>query len=445
MVIENSSFFETSKVSKSFFFILQFFFVIVLTLIGIQKIMRSRIDQNQVFGTLNIISLALLFFPTYQIVAFNSSQVKHTQGQNLQPATTTITTTNTINQQPDIYYIILDAYARNDVMTLLGYDNSEFIDELENIGFFVASCSRSNYPQTILSMASSLNMGYLWDVLPNQGPDDRNSSPVYESIPKNQVRQLLENKQYKTITFYTDSPWLDWEQTDVFYKPEPGGFFQERISTFEYMFLETTALYPLLEQDYFLWKKYETKYYRIKYTLEQLEKVPDLPGPKFIYVHMLIPHPPNIFLPDGSPNLDADYYRKGVGAGVTREYDIEGYINNARYISAQLPKIIRKIIKNSENPPIIIIQGDHGYNYPTIRFDILNAYYLPNTDGREMLYPTISPVNTFRLILSTYFGENYELLPDKSINIGINRPYGKKLAKPIKVDCPLQSLFPLQK
>ena len=315
MVIENSSFFETSKVSKSFFFILQFFFVIVLTLIGIQKIMRSRIDQNQVFGTLNIISLALLFFPTYQIVAFNSSQVKHTQGQNLQPATTTITTTNTINQQPDIYYIILDAYARNDVMTLLGYDNLEFIDELENIGFYVASCSRSNYPQTILSMASSLNMGYLWDVLPNQGPDDRNSSPVYESIPNNQVRQILENKQYKTITFYTDSPWLDWEQTDVFYKPEPGGFFQERISTFEYMFLETTALYPLLEQDYFLWKKYETNYHRIIYTLEQLEKVPDLPGPKFIYVHMLIPHPPNIFLPDGSPNLDADYYRKGVGAG----------------------------------------------------------------------------------------------------------------------------------
>jgi len=330
-------------------------------------------------------------------------------------------------------------------MTLLGYDNSEFIEELENIGFYVAGCSRSNYPQTVLSMASSLNMGYLWDVVSNKGPDDRNAEPVYTSLSNNKVRQILENKQYKIIAFETGTHWLDWDKTDVFYEPEPGNFFQERINTFEYIFLETTALYPLLEQDYFLWKKYEINYHRIKYTLEQLEKVPDVLGPKFIYVHMLIPHPPNIFLPDGSPNLDADYYRKGVGAGITREYDIEGYINNARYISAQLPNILRNIIENSENPPIIIVQGDHGYNYPDIRFDILNAYYLPNTNGRDLLYPTISPVNTFRLILSTYFGENYELLPDKGINIGINRPYGKKLAKPIKEVCPLQSLFTLQK
>jgi len=441
MVIENAPFFETSNVSKSFFFILQFIFTCILILMVIQKIMRSRIDQNQVFSTLNIISLALLLFPAYQIVAFNISQVKYTKEQNFQSATTPTST----NQQPDIYYIILDAYARNDVMTLLGYDNSEFIEELENMGYYVAGCSRSNYPQTILSMASSLNMGYLWDVVSNQGPDDRNSNPVFESIPNNRVRQILENKQYKIITFYTGSPWLGWEQTDVYYKPELGGFFQQPINTFEYIFLETTAFYPFLEQDYFLWKKYEIKYYRIKFILEQLEKVPDIPGPKFIYAHMIIPHPPNIFLPDGSPNFDADYYRKGVGAGINREYDIKGYINNARYISAQLPNILRNIIENSENPPIIIVQGDHGYDYPDIRFDILNAYYLPNNVGRDLLYPTISPVNTFRLILSTYFGENYELLPDKSINIGINRPYGKKLAKPIKEVCPLQSVTSLQK
>jgi len=107
IVIENTSLFENSNVSKSPFFILQFIIISIFTLVVIQKIMRSRIDQNQVFSTLNIISLALLLFPAYQIVAFNVSQVEHPEEQNFQ-SSTTIT-----NEQPDIYYIILDAYARN--------------------------------------------------------------------------------------------------------------------------------------------------------------------------------------------------------------------------------------------------------------------------------------------------------------------------------------------
>ena len=64
------------------------------------------------------------------------------------------------------------------------------------------------------------------------------------------------------------------------------------------------------------------------------------------------------------------------------------------------------------------MQGDHGPNgfldpQPAhIRYPILNAYYLPD-DGSSKLYPSISPVNTFRLILSNYLGADLELLPDR--------------------------------
>ena len=44
---------------------------------------------------------------------------------------------------------------------------------------------------------------------------------------------------------------------------------------------------------------------------------------------------------------------------------------------------------------------------------ILNAYYLPDV-GQSVLYPSITPVNTFRVIFNLYFNTNYELLPDKS-------------------------------
>jgi hypothetical protein len=40
----------------------------------------------------------------------------------------------------------------------------------------------------------------------------------------------------------------------------------------------------------------------------------------------------------------------------------------------------------------------------------LNAYYLPK--GYKDLYDSITPVNSFRIILNEYFGASYPLLPD---------------------------------
>jgi hypothetical protein len=63
---------------------------------------------------------------------------------------------------------------------------------------------------------------------------------------------------------------------------------------------------------------------------------------------------------------------------------------------------------------VFILQGDHSYNVRgEKRLQILNAYYLPD-GGSELVYSTFTPVNTFRLILSYYFGEDLPFLPDKS-------------------------------
>ena len=47
------------------------------------------------------------------------------------------------------------------------------------------------------------------------------------------------------------------------------------------------------------------------------------------------------------------------------------------------------------------------------KYGILNAYYLPNVD-KAILYPSITPVNAFRLVFNLYFGTDFELLPDNS-------------------------------
>jgi hypothetical protein len=52
---------------------------------------------------------------------------------------------------------------------------------------------------------------------------------------------------------------------------------------------------------------------------------------------------------------------------------------------------------------------------------ILNAYYFPG--GNDDLYPTITPVNTFRLIFNKYFDQDYPLLEDKALYSAYDIPY----------------------
>jgi hypothetical protein len=95
--------------------------------------------------------------------------------------------------------------------------------------------------------------------------------------------------------------------------------------------------------------------------------------------------------------------------------------------------LIDELLSSSEVPPIIILQADEG-PYPggqdmwkpgkrifeeattaelRQKMGILNAYYLPNADA-DVLYPSITPVNSFRLIFNLYFGTDLEFLPDNS-------------------------------
>lgn len=92
----------------------------------------------------------------------------------------------------------------------------------------------------------------------------------------------------------------------------------------------------------------------------------------------------------------------------------EGYTNQVTYINKRVEEAIYTIINGSKIPPVIIIQGDHGpwMQSDNKRFWILNAYYLPGYI--DQLYPTISPVNSFRIVLNDFLGTDYPMLADKS-------------------------------
>ena len=71
---------------------------------------------------------------------------------------------------------------------------------------------------------------------------------------------------------------------------------------------------------------------------------------------------------------------------------------------------------------------------PEERIAILIAYHLPG-DASDQLYPTISPVNTFRLIFSLYLSVDFELLEDVSSFSTYEQPFDRELVPNSRDGC----------
>ena len=328
---------------------------------------------------------------------------------------------------PDIYYIILDGHARSDViLDTVGYDNTFFTEQLTELGFFVAQCSQSNYWQTNFSLGSIFRMDYL-----SENEIVSEILPDWEFTP---VIEFLREQGYKIINFKTRVTYNNTLGEDVLLargrqsasllgSTERSRFenlrFSNSLNDFEMVLVQSTWLASWLdllsnyseilpiatsvdpEEDVFF-----EHYVQTHFVMDELPNIPklDFGGPKFVYAHIVSPHEPYVFAPNG------DYLWLDRG-----ENFVEGYRNNVEFLDTHFGAILEAIIENSSSPPIIILQGDHGINGlgASRVLPILNAYYFPG-QGSEALYDSISPVNTFRLLLASYFDLPYEPLPDIS-------------------------------
>jgi len=117
--------------------------------LGTLIIYRTMKTSSQISKGLNLLGVAILVFPMIQIINYNSKV-----SQDIEIAAYLIPNSDSLTVQseddlPDIYYMILDTYTRADAMEKeLGYDNSEFLERMEQMGFYIAECSRSNYANT---------------------------------------------------------------------------------------------------------------------------------------------------------------------------------------------------------------------------------------------------------------------------------------------------------
>lgn len=306
---------------------------------------------------------------------------------------------------PDVYYVILDGYGRADALAAhYGFDNQPFIEALKDRGFYIGDESSSNYPVTYLSLASSLNERYLTDEVGHLGRQG-----FYDLIRSAKVPAAFRDRGYRydmTRTVWggtSGSPIADAEL----------GAAPTFANEFEAALAEQSILRGVLP------KTSIADYHRAAFAA--LRTVAGDPSPTFTFSHIILPHPPYVFDHDGNEVLDTTVLRGGWGGAANEQ----AYIEQVRFANQQILDTVDAIRAASTTPPIIILQGDHGTwtgradgnpshaDVMRERMSILNAYLVP--DGvRDLLYPTITPVNSFRAIDKGLFGDSIDLLPDQS-------------------------------
>ena len=334
---------------------------------------------------------------------------------------------------PDVYFIVLDAYGRSDVLKeAYGFDNSGFLGRLEKKGFVVARSSTSNYCQTALSLAATLNLRYLDDLAGGKSPSRH---PLKRLIAENVAFRAFRQQGYRVVSFATGYDATEGLGADLTLAPAAN------LDTFHALVADQTPLWLLLgrRREHEPFRMHRDRILKVFDDLPTASHPSD--SPSFTFAHVIAPHPPFIFGRDGSDLSGRESsYTLNDSEGWCQMEDHSGpedyrerYREQVTYITARVERAVDRILATSPSPPIIIIQGDHG---PGSRFDsgaerpndvlermsILNACYLPE-GARKLIHDSITPINTFRVVLDQCLGTKLGTVADRNFYSPYQTPY----------------------
>jgi hypothetical protein len=317
---------------------------------------------------------------------------------------------------PDIYHIVFDRFASDASLARYFGTEGQISDYLEDRGFYVARDSHSNYLMTGPSIASTFYMDYLDFLATDPRIGGNNWQPLFEMLDDHRAARFLTARGYDVLQF--GSWWAGTHWSRVADENNPLAF-----SEFNMLYLRETMLRPLLailpRTDFATrldWDNGNCR--RIPRQAEMVKAIGDRQRPVYVFWHLLMPHGPFGFGPDGRCLTQDEQAERG---------ETQGYIDQVDYAG----RIIREVVTTLQAPgrdrPVILIQADEG-PYPDrdetvawqdapadelrIKTGILNAYYFPSGDY-SLLTPDITPVNSYRVLFDAYFDAGLPLLADR--------------------------------
>ncbi len=315
---------------------------------------------------------------------------------------------------PDIYYIILDGYARADVLRRIhGFDNTPFLDALRERGFYVADRARANYAQTRLSLPSSLSMCYLPSV-----PLGDAYAPHHEEFRRlrkqsavvARLKQAGYSYRYVGSIHYPVDALADEE---LFPDGHDGGYFRA--------YLATTLFEPVLHRLKIL-DPCADRIALDEYQWASIARPKADERPMYVFAHIVCPHGPYLYDRDG-PRPDPVDDDEGTSAD---------YVPQVQYVNRRVLELLDGIDRTSGRGAIVLLQADHGSDMLGLpdepseeqlfeRMSILSAYRVP-PEVRRLLYPEITPVNSFRAVLSGLLGDDLPRLEDRAFYSSYETP-----------------------
>jgi hypothetical protein len=323
----------------------------------------------------------------------------------------------------DIYFLVFDRYGSAEALDDLADAHNDLPAWLESRGFSVAPDAHANYGRTTQSMAATLNMTYLDDIVARMGPDSNDPAPVNEMLQDHLVGRFLKDRGYRyvhignwfaptrKIRSADENPVLT-AQTDF------GALLDDTTlgpTINEMRGLKDPPVHHLLHRAAAL------------FDFNELDRVEHEPGPKFVLMHILLPHEPYVFAANGeySGLSEAD-----------SKFSPAGFRDQLTFTNDKIRGIIDGLLSGpEESRPIIILEADEGpypdrYNRDQNGFDwatstpeeletkygVLVAMYLPGEApaGAPAIYPDMTLINTFPIVLDRYFDAGLPLLPDRS-------------------------------
>lgn len=331
----------------------------------------------------------------------------------------------------DIYYLVFDRYgSARSLQLLYDIDDEPFLDRLRDRGFEVLADSHANYVRTTLSLAATLNLDYLDDLVAAQDPGSGDYGPINDRLADHAVGRFLRERGYQYI--HVGSGYGPTDTSPIADRNPRVG----EPSDFQAALIDSSAL-PAIAHRLGIIRSTpdrERRYRVTNFELDTLDRLATEPGPKFVFSHMLIPHPPYIFARDGSFVTDE---------GEAAQSRSDAYGDQLLYLQTRIAALVDRLLDRPDaEQPIIILQADEGpyparygrdadhFDWATatpdeleIKYGIFNAMYLPGAE-RGTVSPTLSSVNTFRLVFDRYFDADLPLLPDRSFTSASRlRPY----------------------
>jgi hypothetical protein len=164
----------------------------------------------------------------------------------------------------------------------------------------------------------------------------------------------------------------------------------------------------------------------VRYEIEQLDRIREEPGPKYVLAHIFLPHPPYTFLEDGTVDPDKATFH-----------------SQLTFANTFLRQFLEPLLALPEDErPIIILQADEGpyprriardpiaFDWDTVtdeelitKFGILDAWLMPGPEGEAPLPQDQTAINTYPELFRRYFGAEIADAPDRTYTSPKDQPY----------------------